>query len=76
MSLCPEAEMRAAMTDGEFWEHVLGNGSWYEPEPYDPRHDALDAGLIATPCSECGAAGACGWDDEGRPLIHATEGQL
>lgn len=41
-------------------------------DEYDPNHDALDLGLTADPCPECGAVGACGWDDEGRPLIHAT----
>ena len=39
----------------------------------DPNHDALDLGLTADPCPECGAVGACGWDAEGRPMIHCTE---
>lgn len=25
------------------------------------------------PCPECGATGACGWDQLGRPLIHVDE---
>lgn len=39
-----------------------------EPEyvDIDPA-DALDL----TPCPECGASGACGYDADGRALIHA-----
>lgn len=69
---CPEAERRAAMSDGEFWAHVLGQ------EP-DPRHDedayvpgSGDPELLLYPCPVCGTAyDACAFDDEGRPLIHA-----
>lgn len=71
MSLCPEAAERAAMTDDEFWAHVFApytQGG--EPDYPDPAHAALDADLDQTPCEECGAVGACGWDDEGRPLVH------
>jgi len=39
-----------------------------EPEPvFDPDEAGLDA-----PCGECGELGACGYDSEGRPMIHAT----
>lgn len=74
MSLCPEAAKRAAMTDAEFWDHVFndpepGGTSAYDPE--DWKHEAVDERLTADPCPECGAAGACSWDIEGRPLIHA-----
>ena len=37
--------------------------------------DVLDEDLARArggPCPDCGAPGACGWDDEGRPLIHPT----
>lgn len=75
MSLCPESKLRAAMTDGEFWDHAL-NGrlptdllpdldGW---EPWEPG--TLDS---APPCPECGQLGACAYDADGRPLIHATE---
>jgi hypothetical protein len=71
--LCSEADLRDAMTDDEFWAHVARSLNGDRPEDeYDPAHEAIDLGLIADPCPECGAAGACGWDDEGRPLIHAT----
>lgn len=72
---CAERESRAAMTDAEFWQHVFGQRE-------DPRvtlpgwgegDEALDCDITTTsdPCAECGAVGACGWDAEGRPLIHA-----
>lgn len=39
------------------------------PEDYDPvEHLSLDG----VPCHLCGEAGACGYDDEGRPYIHAS----
>lgn len=44
-----------------------------EPEPYPEPEPDMDEQLNATPCGVCGAAGACGYDAEGRPLIHATE---
>jgi len=78
VSLCPEAEMRAAMSDGEFWEHVLGTGTHVEYDPDgDPNMpDQAECELnarLATPCPECGQPGACAYDAEGRPLIHAIE---
>ena len=43
-----------------------------------PDHAAIDDDLAAVwgwqPCPECGQLGACGWDDEGRPMIHPTRG--
>lgn len=69
-SLCPEAGLRAAMSDGEFWEHVYGGARHGESDEPDPSHEAIDADLTA-PCPECGEFGACGYDAEGRPLIHA-----
>jgi len=77
--LCPEHELRAAMTDGEFWAHVLLPPD--DHRDYDPDDDPnlpdqaeyeLDARL-ATPCPECGQVGACAYDIEGRPLIHVTQ---
>lgn len=41
-----------------------------EPEP--PEFE--DESLNATPCEVCGESGACDYDAEGRPLIHAQEG--
>lgn len=74
MSLCPEAAMRAAMTDGEFWAHVFP-----QPDPVGERFpDDQEiaeyelAARLADPCPECGQIGACAYDGEGRPLIHVT----
>lgn len=58
------------MTDAEFWERVYGPGARPEPYDYDPAHEAIGPQL--DPCPTCGEQGACGWDAEGRPLIHAT----
>lgn len=75
--LCPEHDLRAAMTDAEFWAHVYPQPA--EVEDYDPTEDPnfpdiaeyeLEARL-ATPCPECGQVGACAYDAEGRALIHA-----
>ncbi len=35
-----------------------------------------DEVLLDVPCSTCGAVGACSWDTEGLPLIHASGGDL
>jgi len=47
-----------------------------EPRTMDgPDLDDYGPGEIALsqmePCPECDAVGACAWDSEGRPLIHA-----
>jgi hypothetical protein len=69
VSVCPDHERRAAMSDGEFWEHVLGQRAWSPDD--DPEPD-VDPQMYTEPCSECGATGACAWDSEGRPMIHTT----
>lgn len=44
-----------------------------DPEPYpEPEFDDDYDGVADLPCAICGEAGACGYDTEGRPLIHAT----
>lgn len=76
MSLCPEADFRASLDDGAFWDYVL-NG--HRPgdliDDYDPDDDSncptADEVAISTPCPECGQRGACAYDTEGRALIHA-----
>ena len=40
----------------------------YEDAP-DPNEPDIPADQ---PCPECGAPGACGYDEMGRPMIHAT----
>ena len=73
--LCPEADMRDAMTDTEFWEHVANNlsgGQSYDPFDADADGPDLDVAVALDPCAECGEVGACAYDSEGRPLIHAV----
>lgn len=69
--LCPEADMRDAMTDGEFWEHVAANLSGGPRWDMDDEGPDLDVAVSTKPCAECGASGACAYDSEGRALIHA-----
>lgn len=71
--LCPEADFRASLSDADFWTYVLlgyrpgeepdwdGQGSYDEPGPLD---------IVLNPCEVCGEWGPCGYDAEGRPLIH------
>ena len=67
--LCSEADLRDAMDDGEFWDHVF---SGHEPEPdYEWDQDVETA--IGGICDTCGSSGACGYDAEGRPWIHCSE---
>lgn len=76
--ICPEAAIRDAMDDATFWEHVLQPDT--PPMDYDGPDlddDPPDDGLPvrADPCPECGEVGACSWDAEGRPLIHALRAE-
>lgn len=45
--------------DGDEWEF------WVDNDPDQPH---------SADCPVCGASGACSWDNEGRPLIHADPG--
>jgi hypothetical protein len=63
-----------AMDDGEFWDHVAKNllGEGGEPDTDDMEPVGYDELDILAPCVDCGESGPCGYDAEGRPLIHAT----
>jgi len=67
---CPTRDLRAALTDDEFWQDVADAqhplGIW-NPEPTDLDETAT---FQNEPCSECGEHGACATDAEGRALIH------
>ena len=71
---CPEAATRDGLNDADFWALVFAqepfedDGYQYEPVLDDDLRTQL-----ANPCPECGASGACGYDTEGRPMIHVTE---
>lgn len=73
--LCPEHDRRAAMADEEFWDHVARNLGATMPDDLDGPDDDPDALPVGDPCPECGEVGACAYDSEGRPLIHATSDQ-
>lgn len=63
----------AQMTDAEFWEHVYGGD---RPEPdYEPPDD-IGAPGYPQPCPVCNATAACGYDQDGRPMIHAIDTDL
>ena len=68
--LCPEADLRDAMSDDEFWEHVFRASPQWDDDDAGPDLDVVS--MQAPPCVTCGATGACGWDSEGRALIHVT----
>ncbi len=73
--LCPEVEMRDAMADDEFWEHVLIPArppvDDYDPDDDDNRPTA-DELVLSTPCPVCGEVGPCAVDADGRPMTHLT----
>ena len=64
------------MSDGEFWENVEAARHGMTPEQmraweYDPTPDEIERHEFdLNPCPLCGAIDACGYDDEGRPMIH------
>lgn len=68
---CAVRARRARMTDEEFWDDVYGDHTASGEPDFDGRHPDIDV-PVAEPCPACGAAGACSWDAEGRPLIHAV----
>lgn len=52
MSLCPEHDMRAAMSDAEFWEHVFGRA--HDEESWADYWDAMSPDIWAINCARCG----------------------
>ncbi len=75
--LCSEADYRDTLSDEDFWAHVYRQDI---PEGWDDQPSAIDLDDMAnlshvdTPCPECGVIGACAYDAEGRPMIHAIQG--
>lgn len=77
-SRCTEQELRARMSDAEFWEHVLQGGvaqdgdddGWDELSDTD-YDDQVDYQM--NPCPICGVRGACGYDAMGEPMIHSIQ---
>jgi hypothetical protein len=72
--LCPEHDLRAAMSDAEFWAHVFPARDEDDRQPDDQEIAEYELNArLADPCPECGQRGACAYDTEGRALIHVTE---
>lgn len=78
--LCPEADVRDALTDDDFWRHVTGVDLVPDYDEYDATSwggvDGAGMGIAVisdhvSPCPLCGEWGACGYDAAGRPMIHA-----
>jgi hypothetical protein len=67
---CIVREKRRTMNDEEFWADVFGM-----PEPLTEAQELDECfGIEApNPCPECGSIVACGYDSEGRPMIHVVE---
>lgn len=76
MSLCPESEYRASLTDGEFWQHVFYGDDG--PDDYDPANDPNlpddvygESICLSSPCLVCGShLEACGYDADGNAMVH------
>lgn len=74
--LCSEADLRDAMDEGDFWAHVLLPPGEGEDRDYDPDDDwnaPPPEDVVMNPCEVCGEWGPCGYDAEGRILIHWIE---
>lgn len=74
---CLVRDRRAGMTDDEFWADVYPGHTPPPDSGADLDDEAVDYGPdgdvpVSEPCPECGEPGACAWDAEGRPLIHAV----
>lgn len=65
MSLCPEGDYRASLSDEDFWAHVFKTDY-----PDIDESDLDETSSLPMPCPVCGSIEACDYDSEGRPLIH------
>jgi hypothetical protein len=70
---CSKRSARANMTDEEFWDDVAETLGSREPDVDDMEY--AYNGFLSQPsaCPECGEFGACGYDSQGRPMIHAVK---
>lgn len=74
--LCPDADYRDTLSDDDFWAHVFRaytDGPDVEDDWDVPPLDPVQA---TSPCPLCGEFGACGYDAEGRAMIHAVSGEV
>ena len=65
VAFCASSPEAALLDDGEFWHRVFNRDDDYE---FD---DTPALPSLASPCPLCGSAGACGYDEQGRALIHS-----
>jgi len=76
-SNCPQAGVRAAANDDEFWAQVnrnLGLAPDLVDTADETDQDQLDGiGRLDQPCPVCGSNVACAFDSEGQALIHVTD---
>lgn len=74
---CLDRERRAALTNEEFWDEVLGVSLEFEGPMIEPEDEVVEnLSLTGSPCVQCGATGPCAYDAEGRPLIHVDSQEL
>lgn len=76
MNLCKERELQAQMSDAEFWDHVFNPDGGPEPADGDDEWWLPEDEMFRDACRECGAAGACGYDEYDRPWTHAKSKSL
>jgi hypothetical protein len=72
MSICPEHDYRSNLSDQEFWGRVAANLIADTQIDYNDE-DLYDQEEDFNPCTICGSSGACGYDIEGRPMIHLED---
>ena len=67
---CRVRDKRRTMSDEEFWWDVFGQDDYLTEAQELDECFGIDA---PNPCPECGATVACGYDSQGRPMIHVVE---
>lgn len=73
--ICPEFEYRNTLSDEDFWAYVFPNSDFPELTDYFDGPDLDDPTVLDTPCPVCHSTTACGYDSEGRAMIHVVEGE-
>jgi hypothetical protein len=66
--MCETNRRRMLMTDAEYWADVQGSLGLVDDLDDEPE---IEVPVSTSPCGVCGEQGPCGYDAEGRPMIHA-----